>query len=147
MIGTKLYMVITNDLAFLNGISVDDVDGTTTEVELADLLPNATIEVDGKTEYSGDVADYSEYYYPEDSDGLGFSTIVTMDIDSPQDYKAQSVVGYPSNIYASTEALYITDTDYTFDGDLRQTTDIYKFSFTDSGTELVASGTVPGVEC
>ncbi len=144
MIGTKLYMVITNDLAFLNRISADDVDGTTTEVELADLLPNVTIEVDGKTEYSGDVADYSEYYYPEDSDGLGFSTIVTMDIDSPQNYTAQSVVGYPSNIYASTEALYITDTDYTYDGTLRQTTDIYKFSFTDSGTELVASGTVPG---
>ena len=63
---------------------------------------------------------------------------------APAGFEAVGVVAQPALIYASRQALYLTDMDYTWWGAQRETTDIYKFSFTDTGVELSAVGTVPG---
>ncbi len=144
MIGTVLYLVVTNDLGFLDYDTTTELDTATKDADLSAMLPDIVVEEDGTETVNGDLTTYEDYYRPVDADGLGMTSIITMDINSPADYDAQTVVGYPSNTYVSTEALYLTDSDYTYDGEFRETTDIYKFAFSGATTSLVAAGTVPG---
>jgi uncharacterized secreted protein with C-terminal beta-propeller domain len=114
------------------------------DVPLTDLIPDIIVEENGVVVYNGDITDYSNHYRPADPDGLGLTTVLSLDIDGLRGFEAQTLVGYPANIYSSVDALYVTDTDYNSFGELRGTTDIYKFTYTDSGIELAAAGSVPG---
>ncbi len=119
-------------------------DPSLNDVPLSDMLPDISIEVAGEAPVRQDMVRATDHYRPLDPDGAGMTTLVSMDINAPKSYQARSIVGYPSNVYASTAAMYLTDTAYDAKGDMRETTDIYKFGYTDQGADLVAVGTVPG---
>jgi hypothetical protein len=54
------------------------------------------------------------------------------------------VVAEPGLIYSSLQALYLTDTNYDWQGNNRTTTDVYKFAYANRGATPVATGTVQG---
>jgi len=145
MIGDRVYLVIANYPDIFVQPLLDGVQKRSfSDVPLADILPDIAIEVAGAEVYRGNINAYDDHFRPEAEDGLGLTSLVTFDINQPQTYDAQTIVAYPANVYASTEALYLTDQSYDFSGDVRETTDIYKFILTQNGVAQAAAGTVPG---
>jgi len=136
MIDDRLYLVIYN---FPNNF-IPEFD----EAPLEDILPDIAIQTGDDQPTTRTLAGATDHYRPVDADGFGFTTVVSMDIHDPTGYDAQTIVAEPSNVYASTEALYLTNSEFKFDGSFRESTSIYKFDFTESGVILAAGGQVPG---
>lgn len=108
------------------------------------LLPGfERVDGDGTAE-SGAVVTWQETYRPTDPDGFGVVTVISMDADNGSEFKAVGVVAEPGLIYSSLDALYLTDTEYDWERNARETTDVYKLAYTDDGPTPVAVGTVPG---
>ncbi len=113
-------------------------------VEVNTLLPTYTrADADG-TESGGTVVTWRELYHPVDSDGFGVVTLVSLDVDNNAQFTAVGVVAEPGLIYSSLQALYLTDTNYDWQGNNRTTTDVYKFAYANRGATPVATGTVQG---
>ncbi len=160
MIGDKLYLVLAHYPDYYGGFPFDDVEDYPVDA----LLPDFTVtrntgtatasegdasadgdSATGNDTTTGNIVGWTGVYRPSDPDGMGMTSVVTMDVNQPADFKAVAVVAYPGNMYASTAAIYLTDTDYNFfTGDYRETTDIYKFKYTENAVELAATGSVPG---
>ncbi len=146
MIDGVLHMVLANyqdyyfDVMPLLGrpeLDVASVDGDV-------LLPTYTrMDADG-TESGGSVVTWRDLYHPTDPDGFGVVSLVSLDVDNDAQFTAVGVVAEPGLIYSSLQAMYLTDTNYDWQGNNRTTTDIYKFAFVDRGATPVASGTVDG---
>lgn len=145
MIGNKLHVVLTTtpripyDIVFLTRID---------DITLEQWLPDYEVEDAAGNKQGGDVVGWEDVSRPEEPQGYGLTSIVTVDVDNPTaPVAATSVVADAGVIYASTEALYVTDTGYGWSGFWtvpRSDTEIHKFRFTDSGTEYAGSGLVPG---
>lgn len=93
---------------------------------------------------SGDVAAWDRLYRPEDADGFGLMALISLDVDNSDSFTAVGLVAEPGLIYSSTEALYVTNTEWDYLGGHRTTTNIYKFDYTDDGAVPAAAGSVPG---
>ena len=147
MIGNVLHLILANYPDFFEPVieyrneqpTVADVDA-----DADTILPNYAVTVAGGEPVSGNTVDWPNFYYPIDPDGYGMTMVVSLNINTPEDFHSVGVVAHPGNIYASTEALYLTDSSYDFWGDTRQLTDIYKFALADDGPALAAVGAVPG---
>ncbi len=92
----------------------------------------------------GPLVTWQELYRPTDPDGFGVVAVVSMDVAGDSSFKAVGVIAEPGLIYSSRKALYLTDTNYTFDNVQRETTDIYKFAYGDGAAKPVAVGTIKG---
>lgn len=136
MIDDRLFLVVTN---FPNHF-IPEFDSA----PLDTILPDIAVQVGDDEPVIQSLAKVADHFHPVDADGFGFTTVVSMDIDDPAGYQAQTVVAQPANVYASSKALYLTDSEFKFDGAFRETTSIYKFDFTDAGVNLSAGGQVPG---
>lgn len=136
MIDDRLYVVLFN----LPLDYVPEFDQAT----LDDILPDIAIQSGDAQPVTRRLAEVTDHFRPVDADGFGFTTVVSMDIENPTGYEAKTIVAQPSNVYASTEALYLTNSEFKFDGTFRESTSIYKFDFTDTGVSLAAGGQVPG---
>jgi hypothetical protein len=117
---------------------------TVSNVNPMDLLPNYT-----RTDASGNITEgplvtWETLYRPEAPDGFGTLSVASIDVDADGLPNGVGIVSDPSLVYASTEALYTTDTNYDFTGRTRQTTSIFKFDFQNVGVIPVAAGLVPG---
>jgi hypothetical protein len=113
------------------------------QVDDDDLLPTYE-QRRGDTTTSGPLVTWESVYRPTDPDGFGIVAVVTMDTnDRSGAFSAVGVVAEPGLIYSSTEALYLTDY-WSFFGNTRDTTDIYKFAYGETSAVPVATGTVPG---
>lgn len=114
-------------------------------VDLDAILPDmATRSGDGGVAREN-IADWSDFYRPEDPDGFGLITVMTLDmnaLDEPP--KKAVVVANASTVYSSTEALYVANNDYNYFGDRRTSTDIHKFALTEAGPVPSGSANVPG---
>ncbi|UCG16077.1 MAG: beta-propeller domain-containing protein [Phycisphaerales bacterium] len=141
MVDDVLYMVLVNYPDYYGGLEDTDFE----EVDINDLLPDYSVVTSNGVVASGNTVEWDDFYRPTDPDGFGMTTIVTWDVNNPADLHSVAVVAQPGNLYASTQAIYLTDTDYDFyTGDYRETTDIYKFAYAERGVELIATGSVPG---
>lgn len=146
MIDGMLHLVLANyqdyyyDVLPMLGSAEMSVDA----VDAQGLLPGFERADDAGAVSSGAVVTWREMYRPTDPDGFGVVTVVSMDVDNSSEFKAVGVVAEPGLIYSSLDALYLTDTNYDFFGDARETTDIYKLAYGDDGPTPVAVGTVPG---
>ncbi len=146
MIDGVLHLVLSNyqeyyyDIMPMLGRPELDV-GT---VDTTELLPKYDQVVTDGEPASGNTVTWRELYYPTDPDGFGVVTVVSLDVDNDAEFTAVGIVAQPGLIYASLEALYLTDTEYDFFGDVRETTDIYKFAFVDRGASPTATGSVEG---
>jgi uncharacterized secreted protein with C-terminal beta-propeller domain len=93
-----------------------------------------------------DMVTWQDCLHPESPDGYFMTAVLTIDADDiGTKLNSSAVVAGAGTIYASTEALYVTDTEYAPDNDYRETTAIHKFEFDDNGiAQYVASGSIPG---
>jgi len=145
MIGDVLHLVLVNYPEFFAPVlEFRDGQPVVADVDADTILPNYEVAVAGGAPVSGNTVDWPNFYYPIDPDGYGMTMVVSLNINAPEDFQSVGVVAYPGNVYASTEALYLTDSNYNFFGDMRQLTDIYKFALTDDGPLLTGVGAVPG---
>jgi len=124
-------------------------------MSLGELLPGyvtTTTAPDGtKTETSGPLAKLPEMYVPADPDEYAWNmfsvALFDMNDNVPGPVDTTSVVGLSGTIYASTDSLYVTATDWEvpmgiWQGEMR--TDIYKFALGKTSVPLQATGEVPG---
>ena len=148
MIDGVLYMVVSNfqvyyvDVFPLLGQNELDVEAVDVTPEM--ILPGYDREDGDGTVTEGEVLTWEDVFHPEDPDGYGVVSIISLDVDNGAEFSATGIVAEPGEIYSSPQALYLTDTAYNFFGDMRETTDIHKFAYADRTANLVASGSVPG---
>lgn len=144
MIGSKLHVVLTTTPRLPYDITATAL----AEISLEEWLPDYEVEDGAGNKTSGDVVGWEGVSRPEDEQGYGLTTIVTLDVTNPTgDPVSTSIVANAGTIYASTAALYVTDTQYDWSGFwevTRTDTEIHKLRFTETGTEYAASGLVPG---
>jgi hypothetical protein len=141
MIEDRLYLTLFHYPDYYGGFRFDAPQ----EIELASLIPDYDVEMADGTTAAGDLLGWDSIYRPTDPDGLGLVSLVTMDVTNPAGLTALGVMAYPGNLYASVEAIYLTDTGYNHaTGDWRETTDIYKFAISATDVSLAAAGSVPG---
>ncbi|MCO6438407.1 MAG: beta-propeller domain-containing protein [Phycisphaerae bacterium] len=119
-------------------------DMSQTQVPAETVIPHFTRQGPDGTTVSGDVVTWENLYRPEDPDGFGIVSVVSMNVDGDGTFAAVGLVAEPGLIYSSTQALYLTNTQYDFLGTQRSTTAIYKLAYSDSGATPVAAGSVPG---
>ncbi len=151
MIDGELHLVLASrrheftELMPAMGMSVGRLaGGEVSGDDVAQLLPSFTqVDAQGR-ETSGPLLTWEELYRPEAPDGFGVVSIVSMKAAAPAEFKAVGVVAEPGLIYSSPEALYLTNTEYDFSGDARETTEIFKFAYTPDGPVPVAAGVVVG---
>ena len=93
-----------------------------------------------------DVVQWRDWLRPEAPDGHLMTAVVTLDADDIENIVASvAVMSNSSTLYASTDALYVTDAQYDADDAFRARTAIHKFSFDDNGAaRYTASGSIPG---
>ncbi len=113
---------------------------------LEDMLPGYVVtNQQGATVKSGVITDWPGFYRPVDPDGYGIISVVTINTTDPNaEMKSVALTADPGVIYASTESLYLTDTDWGYTDASSEKTIIHKFTFADDGARYVASGSVPG---
>lgn len=142
LIGSRLHLVLTatpQPVAYSSLATLDDVP-------LEDWIPDYQLVKPDGSSVSGDVATWQDFYRPENPDGYGVTSVVTLDVSTPTEpFRTTSISASAGTIYASTAALYVTDTryDYTLNSS-RTDTAVHKLKFTDAGTVYVGSGLVPG---
>jgi len=146
MIDGVLHLVLANFqntyLSIMPAIGTPEFDKTSIEADT--ILPRfESTDADGN-ESSGQVVTWENLYRPEDPDGFGIVTVVSVDIDAGGSFSAVGVVAEPGLVYSSREALYLTDTNFDFFGNTREMTDVYKLAYTDRGALPAAVGSVPG---
>ncbi len=108
-------------------------------------LPNFGITDASSGTQGGDAVGWATSYYPANADGYGITMVITLDVDNPTGpFQSESIVANAGTIYASTSALYVTDTKYDYSGSYREDTVVHKFDLTGDGAEYKASGLVPG---
>lgn len=91
------------------------------------------------------IAGWQDFYRPADGDGYGMVTVITIDTTDPNaETHSVGVTADAGLIYASTEALYLTDTEWGYTADRQEATIVHKFDFGATGAEYKASGSVPG---
>jgi uncharacterized secreted protein with C-terminal beta-propeller domain len=148
MIDGVLHLVLANYQAYYYDIMpmMGRPELDVADVAVEDMLPDYEREMPGEeSSGGGDLVTWENLYHPIDADGFGVVTVVSMDTtaaDAP--FTSVGVVAEPGLVYSSLNALYLTDTAYTFDGTTRTTTDVYKLLFVDNEAVPTASGAVPG---
>jgi len=143
LIDSKLHLV----LASVPRLAVENTSLAIRAMSLDDWLPDyRVLDGNGQEVTSGDIAGWDAFFRPEDPDGYGITTVVTIDLDDPEAAPATTAISANAGvIYASTEALYVTDPDYSSLGfSSREDTIVHKLNFTETGTDYAGSGLVPG---
>ena len=146
MIDGVLHLVVANYqnyfIDIMPRLGMSDFDAG--EVDPLSSLPRyERVNADGSTT-SGDVLTWESLYRPSDPDGFGVLYVASVDVDADAAFTAVGIVAEPGMIYSSRNALYVTDTNYNFDGETRTDTDIYKLAYEGRGSRPVATGTIPG---
>lgn len=145
MIGRRMHLALAiypHDLGEVFPVGGSRMKSLT--LKAADVLPNfECTDASGET-ITGELLTYDRVFRPADPDGYGMVSVISLDVDAPAQFHAIGVMANPGLTYASLDAFYLTDTQWTFWGDERQTTDIYKFAYTETGVELAGVGVVDG---
>lgn len=89
---------------------------------------------------------WERWLRPETPDGYGMTAVLTIDATNIETLVGSTaVLANAGTIYASPQALYLTDTTYDGSYSTRPVTAIHKFTFDDEGiARYTASGYVPG---
>jgi uncharacterized secreted protein with C-terminal beta-propeller domain len=115
------------------------------DVDVEELLPDYEMTAGDGTTAKGDLVTWENLYRPKDPDGFGVVTVVSIDTTNPAaPFGSVGIVAEPGLIYSSLSALYLTDTNYDYNGGQKTTTDIYKLAYDGASATPVAAGSVPG---
>lgn len=142
MVGGKLHLVMQTYPRLPDTPTVPAIQAMSVEEWMPDV---EIVSADGSST-TGDVVSWEGTLRPFEGNGYGMTIVATLDIDNPDaELATTAVTANVGTLYASTEALYLTDTQYTWDTtSARQDTMIHKLAFTETGTDYIASGLVPG---
>ena len=93
-----------------------------------------------------DLVPWENWLHPEFPNGYYMTAVIALDTaDLEKVVSSVAILANAGTIYSSTEALYLTDTDYDMRQNYRERTAIHKFAFDDQGAaSYVASGAVSG---
>lgn len=128
--------VITTEYIYSNTIEDKPAD---------EIIPNYEID---DTDYT---IDYSDVTYIEGTEPNQFINIYGIDLDHGE-VDQNTFLGSGYMLYVSTQNIYITQTKWTYndsifetsDWDVKQTTEIIKVAINGNNTNLVATSSVPG---
>ncbi|MEP0841938.1 MAG: beta-propeller domain-containing protein [Phycisphaerae bacterium] len=143
LIDNRLYLVLTT----LPRLPDNPIPLMIEAMDLDEWLPDyEATDAAGNVIASGDIAPWQDFYRPENPDGYGIATVVTLDVDAPTaPFHTTALSANAGTIYASTQALYLTDTSYDYRLGVSWTdTAVHKFAFVPEGTAYRGSGLVPG---
>lgn len=141
MIDGVLHLVLSQSPRIPVELEVDDV----TVANIDKYIPSFTVSFADGSDDAGVLVRWDDFYRPADPDGYNITTVMTLDTnDLASSFSSVAIMADPGVIYASTSALYLTDPDFDFFGDYRQTLDIHKFSLSKGGVQYQASGSVEG---
>lgn len=142
LIGDRLHVVMTTMPRLPQADSAASIDAMTLDEWLPDV---AVMSSDGQTAVA-DAVDWQTSFRPADPNGYAMTLVATInltDLEAP--IATTAVTANVETVYASLESLYLTDTEYSYSSFSMQTdTVLHKLTFTDAGTDYVASGLVPG---
>lgn len=143
MIDNYLYVVMTTTPFIPWSATTETIENMTLEQWLPDYQ---VTDGDGKVVGSGDITSWDNFYRPETPDGYGITTVATINVDEPSSTPATTAITANAGvIYASSQSLYVTDTQYDWmSGSGRSDTIVHKLGFTEAATAYVGSGVVPG---
>lgn len=146
MVDGVLHLVVANYQSYyydvFPALGTPELDPTINDT--TQVLPRYNQTDAQGTTTSGNIVTWESIYRPVDPDGFGIVSVISLDVDNDAAFTSVGIAAEPGLVYSSTNALYLTDTNYNYSGDLRETTDIYKFNYVDRRAEAVATGTVPG---
>ena len=133
MVGTKLYLV-GQTWPYVNNAA---------EAAVEHILPNYRVVTAGQ-ESVQPLVSWEDVYHPINPDGYSVLTVTTLDIANPDAAPVSTaVLSNYGVIYASTQALYLTSTNYVY-GFERDSTEVHKFDLSGDAAAYVASGNIPG---
>lgn len=111
----------------------------------ADWLPRRYTRRAGKAAKVGPIGGYDDFYRPLTPDGTSITTIVSINLDDlSAEPETLSVIGESEVVYASRQALYVSDSRYGFGSAERQKTVLHKFDLGGEQVRYVGSGAVTG---
>lgn len=140
MIGSKLYMV---SITYPNISPLMGAGGVET-ADVADVLPKYRT-VAGKQESIEPLVGWEDVYHPVNPQGYSLINVTTVDTANLEAAPVStSIVANYGVIYASTQALYVTSTNYDWYGYERDQTEVHKFDLTGDSAAYAASGMIPG---
>ena len=89
---------------------------------------------------------WNRWLRPASPDGYNMTTVMTLDAaDVENVIESVAVLANAGTIYASPDALYLTDAEYDPDDNYREVTAIHKLTFGEDGAaRYTASGAIPG---
>ncbi|MCH8852145.1 MAG: beta-propeller domain-containing protein, partial [Planctomycetes bacterium] len=109
------------------------------------FIPSYGVSFADGSEDSGMLVMWDDFYRPADPDGYNITSVVSIDTANPKaEFGSVAIMADPGTVYASTTALYLTDPNYDYFGEWRETLDIHKFALTKGGAAYSASGSVEG---
>lgn len=146
MIGGILYLAISNFQSFFFDVLpvTAPLGPIGASLDIETILPQFRETRAGGGVTEGPVLTWQELYRPSEPDGYGVVSVISMDVRNDAAFTAVGVVAEPGLIYSSLEALYLTNTQWDFFGNTRETTNIYKLQYVDGAAIPVAAGQVPG---
>jgi len=142
LIGSKLHLVLTTTPP----LPLDPTPESIRAQPVEAWLPDYEIVASDGTTRTGKTLTWQDAYYPANPDGYGITMVITVDVDNPDGgFKPVAITADAGTIYASTSALYVTDTNYDYSAmSSREDTVVHKFDLTGEAARYVASGLVPG---
>jgi inhibitor of cysteine peptidase len=135
--GGRLYLVTT----IVPPMPTNPTPVTIAAMTLDQVLPKARA---GGAESTA--INWANCYHPGTGDGYNLTGVVTLNAaDVQQIVGSVAVMADAGTVYASQQALYVTDDDWTWESVVRQTTKVHKFAFdAQVGARYVGSGAVKG---
>lgn len=143
LIGNKLHLVVSSWPVLPDNPTADNI----TAMPIEQLLPRMQVaDASGAVVQSGNAVGWQGVFRPISPDGYQITTVVTMDVTDPTvPFSSTAITANVGTVYASTSALYLTDTNYDWTSSgSREDTIIHKLAFTDTGTDYIGSGMIPG---
>lgn len=143
VVGDRLILVLT----IAPNLPANPTPLALAALSLDDIEPKiVTASGDASQSSERGLAPWNEWYRPDVPDGYYMTAVVTLDAGNVETVKhSTAILAGAGTIYASTEALYLTDVAYDEADNYRESTVIHKLSLLEDGTaQYAATGVVPG---
>jgi len=135
--GGRLFLVLTY---------VPETPDNPTVLNLAPVTLDVVLPKARRGDEVVNMVEWQDCYHPGSGDGYRMTSVVTLDAaDIEQVLGSVGIMADAGTVYASTEALYVTDDEYDAASDFRLRTAVHKLTFGDQGAaQYVGTGVVPG---
>ncbi len=147
MIGSKLHLVLSAwpTLPAMPETTPALSDNPIYNADVDDLIPDITVTTVDNQSTTNNLVEWQDFYHPGTPDGYEITTVVTIDVDAPNEpVESVGILANAGIVYVSPRALYLTDIEYDYSGNTRETTDIYKFDLLEDGAALAGVGRIRG---